>query len=58
MRQRDSALIINVTSLAALLPVPFMGAYNAPNRHGCPTMSLQIEPEIPTESSIQQRYSN
>jgi NAD(P)-dependent dehydrogenase (short-subunit alcohol dehydrogenase family) len=29
MRTRDAGLIVNVTSLAARLPVPFMAAYNA-----------------------------
>jgi short-subunit dehydrogenase len=44
MRQRDSGLIINVTSLAALLPVPFMGGYNAAkSAMAAFTMSLQIE---------------
>jgi NAD(P)-dependent dehydrogenase (short-subunit alcohol dehydrogenase family) len=44
MRQRDRGLIINVTSLASLLPVPFMGAYNAAKSAMVAfTMSLQIE---------------
>ena len=44
MRRRGSGLIINVTSLAALLPVPFMGAYNAAKSAMASfTMSLQIE---------------
>jgi short-subunit dehydrogenase len=29
MRSRDGALIINITSLAALFPIPYMGAYSA-----------------------------
>ena len=44
MRQRDNGLIINVTSLASLLPVPFMAAYNAAKSAMVAfTMSLQIE---------------
>jgi NAD(P)-dependent dehydrogenase (short-subunit alcohol dehydrogenase family) len=44
MRRSDSGLIINVTSLASLLPVPFMGAYNAAKSAMVAfTMSLQIE---------------
>jgi short-subunit dehydrogenase len=44
MRRRDTGLIINVTSLASLLPVPFMGAYNAAkSAMAAFTMSLQIE---------------
>jgi NAD(P)-dependent dehydrogenase (short-subunit alcohol dehydrogenase family) len=44
MRRRGSGLIINVTSLAALLPVPFMGAYNAAKSAMASfTMSLQVE---------------
>jgi NAD(P)-dependent dehydrogenase (short-subunit alcohol dehydrogenase family) len=44
MRTRGSGRIINVTSLAALLPVPFMGAYNAAKSAMASfTMSLQIE---------------
>src|SRR5205823_4683048 len=44
MRRRDKGLIINVTSLASLLPVPFMGAYNAAkSAMAAFTMSLQIE---------------
>jgi NAD(P)-dependent dehydrogenase (short-subunit alcohol dehydrogenase family) len=44
MRQRGSGRIINVTSLAALLPVPFMGAYNAAKSAMASfTMSLQVE---------------
>jgi short-subunit dehydrogenase len=44
MRQRESGLIINVTSLAALLPVPFMGAYNAAkSAMAAFIMSMQLE---------------
>ena len=44
MRRHDHGLIINVTSLASLLPVPFMGAYNAAKSAMASfTMSLQIE---------------
>ncbi|HEY4282306.1 MAG TPA: SDR family NAD(P)-dependent oxidoreductase [Chthoniobacterales bacterium] len=44
MRQRGAGLIINVTSLASLLPVPFMGAYNAAKSAMVSyTMSLQVE---------------
>jgi uncharacterized protein len=44
MRPRGSGRIVNVTSLAALLPVPFMGAYNAAKSAMASfTMSLQIE---------------
>jgi NAD(P)-dependent dehydrogenase (short-subunit alcohol dehydrogenase family) len=44
MRRRGHGLIINVTSLASLLPVPFMGAYNAAKSAMASfTMSLQIE---------------
>jgi short-subunit dehydrogenase len=44
MRRRNDGRIINVTSLASLLPVPFMGAYNAAKSAMASfTMSLQIE---------------
>ncbi len=44
MRARDAGLIINVTSLAARLPVPFMAAYNAAKAAMASfTMSLQLE---------------
>jgi len=44
MRARGRGRIVNVTSLAALLPVPFMGAYNAAKSAMASfTMSLQIE---------------
>ena len=44
MKQRDHGLIINVTSLASRLPVPFMAAYNAAKAAMASyTMSLQLE---------------
>jgi NAD(P)-dependent dehydrogenase (short-subunit alcohol dehydrogenase family) len=44
MRERDSGLIVNVTSLASRLPVPFMAAYNAAKAAMASfTMSLQLE---------------
>jgi NAD(P)-dependent dehydrogenase (short-subunit alcohol dehydrogenase family) len=44
MRARNGGLIINVTSLAARLPVPFMAAYNASKAAMASfTMSLQLE---------------
>jgi len=44
MRPRDSGLIINVTSLAERLPVPFMAAYNAAKAATAAfTMSMQLE---------------
>jgi NAD(P)-dependent dehydrogenase (short-subunit alcohol dehydrogenase family) len=44
MRARNGGLIINVTSLAARLPVPFMAAYNAAKAAMASfTMSLQLE---------------
>lgn len=44
MRARDSGLIVNVTSLAARLPVPFMAAYNSAKAAMASfTMSLQLE---------------
>lgn len=44
MRTRNSGLIINVTSLASRLPVPFMAAYNAAKAAMASfTMSLQVE---------------
>jgi NAD(P)-dependent dehydrogenase (short-subunit alcohol dehydrogenase family) len=46
MRARGSGRIINVTSLASRLPVPFMGAYNAAKAAMASfTMSLQLELE-------------
>src|SRR5881396_356644 len=43
MQARGEGLIINVTSLAARLPVPFMAAYNAARRAmGSFTMSIQL----------------
>ncbi len=44
MRSRGSGLIINVTSLASRLPVPFMAAYNAAKSAMASfTMSIQLE---------------
>lgn len=44
MRSRGRGLIINVTSLAAELPVPFMAAYNAAKAAlASYTMSMQLE---------------
>jgi NAD(P)-dependent dehydrogenase (short-subunit alcohol dehydrogenase family) len=44
MRARGSGRIVNVTSLASRLPVPFMGAYNAAKAAMASfTMSLQLE---------------
>lgn len=46
MRAHGSGRIINVTSLASRLPVPFMGAYNAAKAAMASfTMSLQLELE-------------
>ncbi len=44
MRAREHGLIINVTSLASRLPVPFMAAYNAAKAAMAAfTMSIQLE---------------
>jgi short-subunit dehydrogenase len=44
MRRREEGLIINVTSLASRLPVPFMAAYNAAKAALASfTMSIQLE---------------
>jgi NAD(P)-dependent dehydrogenase (short-subunit alcohol dehydrogenase family) len=44
MRPRQQGLIINVTSLAARLPVPFMAAYNAAKAAMASlTLSIQLE---------------
>jgi len=44
MRSRGSGLIVNVTSLASRLPVPFMAAYNsAKAAMAVFTMSMQLE---------------
>ena len=44
MRPRETGLIINVTSLAERLPVPFMAAYNAAKAAlAAFTMSMQVE---------------
>lgn len=46
MRTRDSGRIINVTSLASRLPVPFQGPYNAAKAAMASlTMSMQVELE-------------
>jgi NAD(P)-dependent dehydrogenase (short-subunit alcohol dehydrogenase family) len=46
MRSQDRGLIINVTSLASRLPVPFMAGYNAAKAAMASfTMSLQLELE-------------
>ena len=46
MRTRGHGRVINVTSLASRLPVPFMGAYNAAKAAMASfTMSLQLEME-------------
>ena len=44
MQARDEGLVINVTSLASRLPVPFMAAYNAAKAALASfTMSIQLE---------------
>jgi short-subunit dehydrogenase len=44
MRQRNAGLVINVTSLASRLPLPFMAAYNAAKAAlASYTMSVQLE---------------
>ncbi|MFL6537051.1 MAG: SDR family oxidoreductase [Chthoniobacterales bacterium] len=44
MRERGSGMIINVTSLASRLPVPFMASYNAAKAAMASfTMTLQLE---------------
>src|SRR5213078_4426319 len=44
MRTRGAGLIINVTSLASRLPVPFMAAYNSAKAAMASfTMSIQLE---------------
>ena len=44
MRNRENGLIINITSLASRLPVPFMAAYNAAKAAMASfTMSIQLE---------------
>lgn len=46
MRERNAGLIINVTSLASRLPVPFMAAYNSAKAALASfTMSIQLELE-------------
>ncbi len=44
MREQESGLVINVSSLASRLPVPFMAAYNAAKAAlAAYTMSMQLE---------------
>jgi short-subunit dehydrogenase len=44
MREQESGLVINVTSLASRLPVPFMATYNAAKAAlAAYTMSVQLE---------------
>ena len=44
MRQKGSGLVINITSLASRLPVPFMAAYNSAKAAlASYTMSVQLE---------------
>jgi NAD(P)-dependent dehydrogenase (short-subunit alcohol dehydrogenase family) len=46
MRPHGTGRVINVTSLAARLPVPFQGPYNAAkSAMACLTMSMQVECE-------------
>src|SRR5262249_27863367 len=46
MRQEDHGLVINVSSLASRLPVPYMAAYNAAKAAlAAYTMSVQLELE-------------
>ena len=48
MRKRGEGLVVNVTSLAAVLPVPFMAAYNAAKAAMASfIMSIQLELENP-----------
>jgi len=48
MRARDQGLIINVTSLASRLPVPFMAAYNAA-KAAMATFTMSIQLELPDQ---------
>lgn len=51
MRKQERGLIINVSSLAARLPMPFMSAYNAAKAAMASfTMTLQLE--LPSSSNI------
>src|SRR6185503_19636582 len=44
MRQQEHGLVINVSSLASRLPVPYMAAYNAAKAAlAAYTMSIQLE---------------
>jgi short-subunit dehydrogenase len=46
MRSRGTGLIINVTSLASRLPVPFMAAYNAA-KAAIASFSMSLQLEVP-----------
>jgi short-subunit dehydrogenase len=48
MRSRGYGLIINVTSLASRLPVPFMAAYNAA-KAAMATFTMSIQLELPDQ---------
>ena len=48
MRARGAGLIINVTSLASRLPVPFMAAYNAA-KAAMASFTMSIQLELPDE---------
>ena len=48
MRSRNQGLIINVTSLASRLPVPFMAAYNAA-KAAMATFTMSIQLELPDQ---------
>ena len=49
MRTRGEGLIINVTSLASRLPVPFMAAYNA-GKAAMAAFTMSIQLELPDSS--------
>lgn len=49
MRMRGEGLIINVTSLASRLPVPFMAAYNA-SKAAMAAFTMSIQLELPDSS--------
>ncbi|MGH8100477.1 MAG: SDR family NAD(P)-dependent oxidoreductase [Chthoniobacterales bacterium] len=46
MRAREKGLIINVTSLASRLPVPFMAAYNA-GKAAIASFTMSVQLELP-----------
>ena len=46
MREREKGLIINVTSLASRLPVPFMAAYNA-GKAAIASFTMSVQLELP-----------